>query len=104
MEVFLSFVSILMILALIVLACVVFTNAVEHLGEELNLSEGAVGSVLAAVGTALPETIVPLVAIIGAYIAGTDRSNTWCAFFAWHTRIFRNRACCNNLYKDRKTN
>ena len=72
MEVFLSFVSILMILALIVLACVVFTNAVEHLGEELNLSEGAVGSVLAAVGTALPETIVPLVAIIGAYIAGTN--------------------------------
>ncbi|OGH98496.1 MAG: hypothetical protein A2039_05360 [Candidatus Melainabacteria bacterium GWA2_34_9] len=72
MEVFLSFGSILIILALIVLACVVFTNAVEHLGEELNLSEGAVGSVLAAVGTALPETIVPLVAIVGGYLAGTD--------------------------------
>lgn len=72
MEIFLSFVSILIILVLIVFVCVVFTNAVEHLGEELNLSEGAVGSVLAAVGTALPETIVPLVAIIGAYIAGTD--------------------------------
>ncbi len=66
-----SFVSILFVLFFIVLACIVFTNAIEHLGEELNLSEGAVGSVLAAVGTALPETIVPLVAIIGGYIAGT---------------------------------
>jgi len=72
MEIFLSFVSIIVILLLIVFVCVVFTNAVEHLGEELNLSEGAVGSVLAAVGTALPETIVPLVAIIGAYLAGSD--------------------------------
>lgn len=62
----------LIILALIVFVCVVFTNAVEHLGEELNLSQGAVGSVLAAVGTALPETIVPLVAIVGGMIAGAD--------------------------------
>ncbi len=38
----------------------VFTNGVEWLGKRLNLSEGAVGSVLAAVGTALPETMVPL--------------------------------------------
>ncbi len=72
MDVFLSFISILAILMLIVLTCVIFTNAVEHLGEKLNLNEGAVGSVLAAVGTALPETIVPLVAILGAYIAGTN--------------------------------
>ncbi len=67
-----SFISIIFALFFIVFACIVFTNAVEHLGEELNLSEGAVGSVLAAVGTALPETIVPLVAIIGGYIAGTN--------------------------------
>lgn len=65
-------IEILVVLVLIVLACVVFTNAVEHLGEELNLSEGAVGSVLAAVGTALPETIVPLVAIVGAYLTGSS--------------------------------
>jgi len=63
-----SIAEIFVILILIVLTCVIFTNAVEHLGEKLNLSEGAVGSVLAAVGTALPETLVPLVAIIGAYI------------------------------------
>jgi cation:H+ antiporter len=65
-----SFAALIIILLLIVFACVLFTNAVEHLGEELNLSEGAVGSVLAAVGTALPETIVPLVAILGAYMTG----------------------------------
>ena len=59
---------VILVLFSIVFACIIFTNAVEHLGEELNLSEGAVGSVLAAVGTALPETIVPMVAIIGAYV------------------------------------
>jgi cation:H+ antiporter len=41
-----------------------FTNAVEWLGHQLGLAEGAVGSVLAAVGTALPETMIPLVAIV----------------------------------------
>jgi long-chain acyl-CoA synthetase len=41
-----------------------FTNGIEWLGKRLNLSEGAVGSVLAAVGTALPETMVPIIAIL----------------------------------------
>src|SRR5215212_2201703 len=41
------------------------------MGERLNLGAGAVGSVLAAVGTALPETMIPLVAIIGALLAGS---------------------------------
>ena len=59
-------------LLLIVGCCVVFTNAVEHMGKIYNLNEGAVGSILAAVGTALPETIVPLVAILGAYLAHSD--------------------------------
>ncbi len=72
MEIILSVIEILVVLVLIVGACIVFTNAVEHLGEELNLSEGAVGSVIAAVGTALPETLVPIVAIVGAYMAGSD--------------------------------
>jgi len=72
LELTLTFISLLVILSLIILTCVVFTNAIEHLGEELNLSEGAVGSVLAAVGTALPETIIPIVAIIGAYITGSN--------------------------------
>jgi cation:H+ antiporter len=40
-----------------------FTNGIEWLGRRLGLGEGAVGSVLAAVGTALPETLIPVIAI-----------------------------------------
>jgi cation:H+ antiporter len=43
-----------------------FTNGIEWFGRKLGLAEGAVGSVLAAVGTALPETMIPIVAIIFA--------------------------------------
>jgi cation:H+ antiporter len=50
--------------AIILVACEFFTNGVEWTGRRFNLSEGAVGSVLAAVGTALPETLVPLIAIL----------------------------------------
>jgi len=59
-DVLLLLVSLVVILA----ACEVFTNAIEWLGHRLNLAEGAVGSVLAAVGTALPETMIPIVAIV----------------------------------------
>src|SRR5687768_18374347 len=41
-----------------------FTNGIEWFGHKLKLAEGAVGSVLAAVGTALPETMIPLIAIL----------------------------------------
>ena len=41
-----------------------FTNAVEWLGHRLGLGQGAVGSLLAAVATALPESIIPVVAIV----------------------------------------
>jgi len=51
-------------LLLIVGACELFTNGIEWFGRKRHLSEGAVGSVLAAVGTALPETVVPIVAIL----------------------------------------
>ncbi|OBS10654.1 sodium:calcium antiporter [Acidihalobacter prosperus] len=47
----------------ILLGAELFTNALEHLGERYGLSEGAVGSVFAAVGTALPEALVPVVAL-----------------------------------------
>ena len=42
-----------------------FTNGVEWAGERLSIAEAAVGSLLAAVGTALPETFIPLVALLG---------------------------------------
>jgi cation:H+ antiporter len=50
--------------ALIVGGAVGFTNAVEWLGHRLGLTEGAVGALLAAVGTALPESVIPIVALI----------------------------------------
>jgi cation:H+ antiporter len=59
-------------LAAILGAAILFTNAVEIMGDRLNLGAGAVGSVLAAVGTALPETMIPVVAIIGSLILGTS--------------------------------
>ncbi len=51
-------------LGVILIGAEVFVNGIEWLGHKLNLSEGAVGSVLAAVGTALPETIIPIIAIV----------------------------------------
>jgi cation:H+ antiporter len=56
----------------IVVAAAIFTNAVEILGGRLNLGDGAVGSVLAAVGTALPETMIPIVAVLAAVFAGRN--------------------------------
>ena len=49
---------------LLLAGAVVFTNAVEWAGRRLGLGAGAVGSVLAAVATALPETTIPIVAIL----------------------------------------
>ncbi|HNX28284.1 MAG TPA: sodium:calcium antiporter [Syntrophomonadaceae bacterium] len=51
-------------LGIILAGAEIFVNGVEWLGKRLDLSEGAVGSVLAAVGTALPETIIPIIAIV----------------------------------------
>ncbi len=55
--------ELLAMLLIILVAAEVFTNALEHLGERLRISEGVTGSLFAAVGTALPETMVPLLAI-----------------------------------------
>jgi cation:H+ antiporter len=48
----------------ILLAAELFTNAVEDIGDHLDLSHGVVGSLLAAIGTALPETLVPIAALL----------------------------------------
>jgi cation:H+ antiporter len=57
------FVTLLAMLLIILVAAEIFTNALEHLGEKLGISEGVTGSLFAAIGTALPETMVPLLAI-----------------------------------------
>lgn len=51
-------------LLIILFAAQLFTNALEHLGKQLHLSAGVVGSLFAAVATALPETTVPVMAIL----------------------------------------
>ena len=50
---------------MILAGALLFTNAVEWMGHRLEMGTGAVGSLLAAVGTAMPETLIPIVAIIG---------------------------------------
>jgi cation:H+ antiporter len=54
----------LVALGIILLGATVFTNGLEWFGKKMNLSDGAVGSIFAAVGTALPETLVPIIAIL----------------------------------------
>lgn len=63
--------ELLAMLLVILVAAELFTNALEHLGEKLGISEGVTGSLFAAVGTALPETLVPLLALF----AGTTNVN-----------------------------
>ncbi len=73
----------------IYLACEYFVNGVEWLGHRLNLGATAVGSVLAAFGTALPESAVTFVAVVfgqtpgqrdigvGAAMGGPSSSPPW---------------------------
>ena len=55
----------------IYLSCEWFVNAVEWLGERLHVGKMAVGTILAAFGTALPESVVTLVAVTSG---GTDEA------------------------------
>lgn len=50
--------------AIILLGSELFTNGVEWAGHRLGIAEAAVGSLLAAVGTALPETFIPAIALL----------------------------------------
>lgn len=65
-----TFLFMFAMLLLILVAAEVFVNALEQLGDRLKISEGVTGSLFAAVGTALPETMVPLLAIF----AGTENA------------------------------
>ncbi len=60
----LNWILLLIALGIILLGATVFTNGLEWFGKKMKLSDGAVGSIFAAVGTALPETLVPIVAIM----------------------------------------
>ncbi|MCC2645245.1 MAG: Ca2+:cation antiporter, CaCA family [Burkholderiales bacterium] len=58
-----DYLYLLISLILIIAASSAFCNALEHLGEKLQVSAGVTGSIFAAVGTALPETMIPILAI-----------------------------------------
>lgn len=62
-------------LIVILIGCDVFTNSIEWLGKKLDLNEGVLGSIFAAVGTALPETLIPVVALILGATSGTGEGH-----------------------------
>lgn len=53
----------LLSLGIILLGCELFTNSIEWLGKKFNLGDGVIGSLFSAVGTCLPETLIPVVAL-----------------------------------------
>lgn len=55
-------------LVIILIASQLFTNALEHFGYRIGISAGVTGSIFAAIATALPETSVPIIALL----AGTE--------------------------------
>jgi cation:H+ antiporter len=68
MEVVLLLVS----FAIVLTGALIFTNAVEWIGHRLEVGVGAVGSILAAVGTAMPETLIAIVALLGVKEGSED--------------------------------
>ncbi|NLD47494.1 MAG: sodium:calcium antiporter, partial [Clostridiaceae bacterium] len=59
-----NIIQLIMSLAIILISCELFTNGVEWLGKKLKVGDGVVGSIFSAVGTCLPETMVPVIAIL----------------------------------------
>lgn len=59
-----TIIGLLICLTIILISCELFTNGVEWLGKMLKLGDGVVGSIFSAVGTCLPETMIPIIAIL----------------------------------------
>src|SRR5437879_2928741 len=72
MGVWFSWLMLFVGLVVILLGCDIFTNSIEWLGKKLDLNEGMLGSIFAAVGTALPETLIPIVAVIFGSTSATS--------------------------------
>jgi cation:H+ antiporter len=68
MEVVLLLVS----FAVVLTGALIFTNAVEWIGHRLEVGVGAAGSILAAVGTAMPETLIAIVALLNVSEGSED--------------------------------
>jgi cation:H+ antiporter len=65
-------VLLLLAFAVVLAGALLFTNAVEWIGHKLEVGVGAVGSILAAVGTAMPETLIAIVALVGTMEGSED--------------------------------
>jgi cation:H+ antiporter len=63
-SIWLSVALLLISAAFIYGACEYFVNGVEWVGRKFGVSQNAVGTVLAAFGTALPESVVTFVAVV----------------------------------------
>ena len=58
----LTFLLLLGSAVVIYLSCETFVNGIEWVGRKFNVTQTATGTILAAFGTALPESVVTLVA------------------------------------------
>jgi cation:H+ antiporter len=67
-----AFVLSVLLAAAIYFACEYFVNGVEWVGRRFNLGATTTGTVLAAFGTALPESAVTFVAVVGKDAAQKD--------------------------------
>lgn len=89
---------------LIYLSCELFVNSIEWVGKRFGIAKSAVGSILAAFGTALPESVVTLIAVVfgsnaaqkdvgvGAALGGPLVLSTIAyAFVGWSVITFRRR-------------
>jgi cation:H+ antiporter len=56
--------NLILSLGIILLSCELFTNGIEWLGKKLKFGDGVVGSIFSAIGTCLPETMIPIIAIL----------------------------------------
>lgn len=52
----------------------IVTNSIEWVGHHLGVSERATGSILTAVGTALPETMIQVIAIVSLLLGRGDQA------------------------------
>jgi cation:H+ antiporter len=99
----------------IYVACEWFVNAVEWLGARLQVGPVAVGTILAAAGTALPESVVTLVAVLfgspahgndiavgaamgGPLVVGTVAYGVTGAMLIWRKRRLRSAASSTTSY------
>ncbi len=63
-SILLAFVILLLAAGVVYWSCEYFVNGVEWVGRQAGVSQNSVGTVLAAFGTALPESVVTFVAVV----------------------------------------